>query len=213
MTVDRYAVHAGLNRVQKEFSGYEVSLGVMRGLRGWHIDKYGRLVGMSFRVIWTPGENVARCYKEFLDYECDLCSARVTVSYYNFCRCTWKRKLRNDEHSMKECAHGFYAYHDGIMDYEYNGGPDAVGVIEGWGESVLGTRGFRCSKAKIAALVIKKKSDEPRIREIYPDVPLFSSSRKMLKRHPVDEQLHPSTLLRGVTPDNADDFWTRPATF
>lgn len=56
------------------------------------------------------------------------------------------------EHNMAECSCGFYGFYDGSNDYKSDGTVSAV--VEGYGETVIGTRGFRSMKAKIVALHI-----------------------------------------------------------
>lgn len=53
-------------------------------------------------------------------------------------------------HPIGDCSCGFYAFHDGSNDYHTTTGISAV--VEGYGETVLGTRGFRSQKARIVAL-------------------------------------------------------------
>lgn len=53
-------------------------------------------------------------------------------------------------HDHANCTCGFYAYLNGINGYQSN--CHVIGVIEGYGETTIGTRGFRAQKAKILAL-------------------------------------------------------------
>jgi hypothetical protein len=51
---------------------------------------------------------------------------------------------------------GFYAFYDGSQDY-YGigvGKGTVMGVVEGFGETLIGSRGFRVSKARVVALVV-----------------------------------------------------------
>lgn len=52
-----------------------------------------------------------------------------------------------------ECACGFYAYFAGnVNEYWSPGFAQVAGIIEGTGETVVGTNGFRSSKARIVAM-------------------------------------------------------------
>jgi hypothetical protein len=59
----------------------------------------------------------------------------------------WKRKL---PHYYETCSCGFYAYLNGFN--EYNHATRVTGVIEGYGETLIGSRGFRAQKARILAI-------------------------------------------------------------
>jgi hypothetical protein len=53
-------------------------------------------------------------------------------------------------HEFSTCTCGFYAFLNGHNRYADTN--PVVGIIEGYGETVIGTRGFRSKKAKILAL-------------------------------------------------------------
>lgn len=94
----------------------------------------------------------------------------------------------------EKCTCGFYAYHAPGDSYE-----DAFGVIEGYGIVVVGTQGFRCSKARIIGLHVDKDK-RALVARNYPDIPLLDK-RKQVKG-----------LLRreGIPTPEAlgDEFWT-----
>lgn len=51
-----------------EFSGGpDLAIGSLRGTRAFDVDKLGRLTGVSFKDVWTPGENVAKCHRAEVD--------------------------------------------------------------------------------------------------------------------------------------------------
>lgn len=54
-------------------------------------------------------------------------------------------------HTFEKCECGFYAF-TSEDDPEYMQAGRVLGIIEGYGETLIGTRGFRCSKARILAL-------------------------------------------------------------
>lgn len=179
-----------------EFSGVEFAAGVVTGARSFKVDKLGRLIGITYPSVWMPGENHAKCLIR-------------TVSSYALMYGTGdsvRTSERPDEHSMTTCGHGFYAYYDGSNDYYSEG--YVSGVVEGYGESVIGTRGFRASKARIVALHIP--ADVPTvtrnlIARNYPDVPRFDTFDAMVSAFPTDDG------GKGLNPETDPDFWTRQA--
>jgi hypothetical protein len=111
---------------------------------------------------------------------------------------------RRKRDTLADCSHGFYGYYDGSNDY-YKAGM-VMGVIEGYGETVIGTRGFRCMKARIVAIRIPKHVPD-RLRKLvirnYPDLPVFDTFKAMVAEFPPDD------AGSGITPDTDPDFWTR----
>lgn len=47
----------------EHFSGVGLAPGSVRGVRSFGIDKWGRLTGVVYTQVWTPGENEAVCRK------------------------------------------------------------------------------------------------------------------------------------------------------
>lgn len=184
-----------------EFDGRtaEFAAGVVTGTRSFGIDRLGRLRGVAYDVVWKPGENVAQCLER--EYNVDLTTLGVRVGG-GFT----VKPSRAPSHSMDRCAHGFYGYYEGSNDYYEPG--RVMGVIEAYGEAVIGSRGFRASKARIVALHIPDKVPAPAralIRRNYKDVAFFDSFESMVAEFPPDDAGH------GVSPDNDPDFWTREA--
>lgn len=107
-------------------------------------------------------------------------------------------------HSLDGCSCGFYAYFNSSSN-EYFSLSSVTGIIEGYGETNIGTKGFRCAKAKIVALYVppKSKTSEKGLRKIvvsqtnvgftdeqismitknYPDVEIFSNYDMMIHKH------------------------------
>lgn len=118
------------------------------------------------------------------------------------------------------CLCGFYAYFDGLNDYMVTG--RIAAVVEGYGTYMLGTRGFRSSKARLLGLIVPKfgryegasfstaSADVmspavlARVVHNYPDVPFYASQDEAIEAHPLHEPDLP-------TPEMFDDFWTRSA--
>lgn len=170
-----------------EFAGLDFALGTVRGFRTWNVDIAGKLSPLHQTGQWVPGENraVCRAYgskEKVPEIEGETFSDRqVRVK-------EWQRN-----HEMIECQHGFYAYFDGTnLQADYK--PTVNGVIEGYGEVLIGTKGFRASKARILALSIEPYAgmwnlDQfvvDKIRRNYPGIPFFESAFAMQAEYPAD---------------------------
>lgn len=105
----------------------------IRGIRSWRLNPDGTLVG-SWGGIWVPGQNTAECRRA------------TTVTYFNpgaihLARCSGV---------ALKCTCGFYAFWSGFFEtITYN---TIVGVISGWGKTIIHDKGFRSEHAKILAL-------------------------------------------------------------
>lgn len=228
---DGASAGTGAGMSLEEFSGIEqmiepnleqagFAVGVVRGVRSFNVDKLGRLRGISYSQIWVPGENEAECRAQAVDlYQ----ATQQRLSYYfdsinvnggvyvptqRWITGTNEAEARESSkaHSLSDCKHGFYAYYDGSNDYR---DADRVSaVIEGYGETVIGTRGFRCMKARIVALQIPE-TVKPHIARMvarnYPAVPILETFEQMVSEFP------PDSAGNELTPDTDPDFWTRRA--
>lgn len=186
---------APVRRPAGEFDGASFAAGVVTGTRSFDVDKLGRLVGVSYSVVWTPGENQAKCM--FRDEFGAMLYGRGRPEL---------REARREPHSIADCAHGFYGYYEGSNDF-YEAGR-VMAVVEGYGETIVGTRGFRASKARIVALHIPsdvKLGRRQLIARNYPGIPIFESFDAMVSEFPPDDGGH------GLNPDTDPDFWTREA--
>lgn len=160
-------VSAGMD---PSFSGLEFAAGTAKGARSFRVDELGRLTGIHFPQVWTPGENVAEC----------------------------RASEPHKEGGFPDCRCGFYGYYDGSNNY-YRAGYIS-GVVEGYGEAVMGSRGFRVMKARIVALSVD--SNVPvnvayLVRRNYASIPQFDSFARMVAEFPTDCDLRsPGTDLR-----------------
>jgi hypothetical protein len=183
-----------------EFSGPAFAEGVVRGARSWNVDKLGRLTGVTFKQVWRPGENTAECRAREDDF-----AYRVStlLSYGRQVEVDLTPKAR-EAHSMVSCKCGFYGYYEGSNDYHST---DRVsGVVEGFGESIIGTRGFRVAKARIVALQIPRGFPDhlaKLVRRNYAEIPFFDSFEVMVGEFTPDAGGHE------MTPDTDPEFWTR----
>lgn len=195
-----------------EVSDYEFAVGSVKGLRGWDMDDQGRLTGVTHRVVWTPGENVAQCRDLGGKYEpCpkqveaekerkanERGSSWLEPSIY-FYGCDDPVCVPGKGHFVAgtearhafdaDCECGFWAYD------EENHRPHGVvtGIIEAYGKVTIGTRGFRAEKARIVALTRERPIDEEgdlslskwlRLKALYPDVAFYDDHDDMLMTHP-----------------------------
>jgi hypothetical protein len=114
----------------------EFAAGSVTGTRWWNLATTGNRVqlnGAAYQPLrhgWRPGENTARCPFPVLhrDRGC-----RVP------CECG--------------CGCGFWAYW--LLDatgYGLSFSRPVLGVVEGYGTTTIGERGFRCARARIAGL-------------------------------------------------------------
>lgn len=196
------------------FAGLGTAQEPVTGLRNWRIDKFGRLTGVTFRdAVWTPGENTATCLRnDSADGVLTQIMLQLQLQQQSY---FWGKSgqppvqietvRRDDGHDMEKCPHGFYAYYDGSRDYHEKG--DVTGIIQGYGETLVGTRGFRCAKARILAIKFSGSINESvrsRICAAYPDVAVFRSLNDMLAEYPTsagDAEFGP----------HHPDFWTKKA--
>jgi len=173
----------------------EFAAGVVTGTRSFDVDKLGRLVGVAFATVWMPGENVARCMQR-----------PDPMAYLMGREPGPLREAQRPAHSLAECPHGFYGYYEGSNDYYESG--RVMGVVEAYGETVIGTRGFRASKARIVALHVPSDVSVGTRRLLarnYPELPVFDSFAAMVAEFPPDDG------GEGINPANDPDFWTREA--
>ncbi len=163
------------------------AVGALSGVRLWHLDLpgFGGLSGGTaagavdglltgvFGGIWHPGENVAVCGG----------GQRPPAGH-------------PDPVPARECGCGFWAYwlpRDALRsDYRE---AEVIGIMQGYGRTQIGTRGCRCSKARVLAVHVRaKRLDSPRaslraetVAEMlgrYYGVPWYASLEEMLAAHP-----------------------------
>lgn len=221
----------------EEFTGLGFAPGSVKGVRSFRVDKFGRLTGIHYRQVWRPEENVAECRKDegpsgvMGGIYTGLMSASgwsslvggaggavpQTVTFYadthtkrgrgkGHVVSVQKQLPEPPAHTMADCQCGFYGYFDGSDDYHDNGTVSAV--VEAYGETIIGTRGFRAMKAKIVALHINDKDLSPafmrKIRNNYDGIAFFDSFESMVAEFPPDLSLEPS-------PKSDPSFWEREA--
>lgn len=170
------------------FSSLGFVPGVVRGARSFKVSPDGHLTGLVYPQVWTTGENVATCRAGQSGVAPYLPSAPA--------------KADLTEHRLLECKCGFHAYYDGSNDY-YRA-EHVAGVIEGYGQTVIGTRGFRSTKTRLLALCVPRdiaSAVYPRggpihyrlqhevlelVSAMYPGVPLLPTFEDMVTEFPPD---------------------------
>lgn len=141
--------------------GPELVLGAARGRRAFHLGPDGWLRGVTYRVPWEPGENVARCM--VTKYQPIEPQRRMP----NIGGWVYKDGVPELEAAPgfvptpcngmeKDCTCGFYAYHRGNETYMavVPDGLRVEGVVEAYGKVVMGPLGFRAQKARVLAVCL-----------------------------------------------------------
>lgn len=165
-----------------DFGDFEFAAGSLYGHRMWLPGPDGALCGMTYSLSpWTSGLNEAQCLAFKTHCPCEVCA-------------TWERfQFPEPEHIAAHTC-GFYAYYRG-MESMYSISNAARycphGVIEGFGLTVVGTKGFRCTKARIKGLYIPRPGLPPEMLEHvaghYQDIPQFDSPDALYEAFPPSE--------------------------
>lgn len=141
-----------------DFSG-PLAVGTVRGARSFEVDAYGRLHGIYYPAIWVPGENASHCFGQSAAAPYQAFAQAISSVMYTLpsppAPKTTKPLPASKEHSLDRCTCGFYGYFDGSNDY---GAPSRIsGIVEGYGRTVIGSRGFRSEKARLVALCVERR--------------------------------------------------------
>lgn len=174
--------------VVEQFGQRPFVAGTLTGLRAFLVTPSGGLTGVMHRDLWTPAVNIAQCHAPRMMFPPQLIAA-VSKS---------QKAPEPYVHTYVglDCTCGFYAYFDGSNDYlhqrAWHLGAHVAGIVEGWGKCVVGTRGFRCEKVRLRALILPAGHGEPdlatlleRVRDSYPSVPWFESQPAALAEFPL----------------------------
>jgi hypothetical protein len=145
----------------RDFDGFPMAVGEVYGLRVWRVDEYGRLRARHVAAPpWRPGENTATCEASV------AMGGFVTASFGGPSGPGFTVQMEPaperpshatapDEH----CKCGFYAYTQPLAALA-DSGAVVIGVIRGTGRTLIGTKGFRCEKAEIVALLDPRAEDD-----------------------------------------------------
>jgi hypothetical protein len=117
------------------------AIGRIRGVRRFNIDAVtGLLRGPVVPYVWNDGVNIAEC-------------TPITPFYFGC-----------ERPARVECTCGFYACFGKVPPGSRF---SVLSIIEGFGRTVIGERGFRAEKARIVCLIFPRRSS--RLRPAYPD--------------------------------------------
>ncbi|TFV90434.1 hypothetical protein [Blastococcus sp. CT_GayMR16] len=200
----------------RDFDGldFDLAVGEVYGLRIWNMDEYGRLRArhVSFARPWRPGINTATCFAGH--YKAGRGSGVFIGPNGGFSVVAppppSEEEVPPPEHPApaEHCKCGFYAYTIPSHDVEDSAG--VVGLVRGTGRTLIGSKGFRCEKAEIAALLDPGVTTgslggcrwmRDRLTALYPDVPLLGSRDALRDFAPITPTM----------PDPAsDEFWSLP---
>lgn len=111
---------------------FDFTLGHVTGVRGFKLDQYDRLVGVTKRKVFKPGVNIATCGTEPTDDIADHC-----------------------------CGYYAYFQEEGTNDPNFYNA-EVGAIVRGYGRTVVGTKGFRAEKADLVALFpLEKEKPKP----------------------------------------------------
>lgn len=186
-----------------QYTGYELTIGSVYGVRWFQPDEFGRLRACVYsKAIWKPGENIAECRRgddaqrnAIYASSTAVYGSSITLGspgvYYtappspSLAKAALEGGADRDNHSAPHdmCRCGFYAFAENCDDGGYARGgngyygfetPPIPGIIECYGRTIIGTKGLRCEKARIVALV----TDRADIKALYPDVRYYKPTEK-----------------------------------
>jgi hypothetical protein len=153
------------NETQRSCTGFEFTAGSVFGIRQWAVmslDLDDAVLFGNNDVPWVGRAMTASCVGG---------------------------RLRKPHTAPEErCTCGIYGwYAPTAFPQPYSG--SVVGVIEGTGRTLMGSKGFRCEHARIMAFTVIASPREQWgcLRDRYPGVPVFDSTDKMLAEFPLTE--------------------------
>ena len=181
---------------------YDLAPGSVFGVRWWSLRDDGMLGGVM--AAWQPGPNTATCLAP--------ASSRrsTTLAFRHWAAGSGPAVMPDDlmhgeseplpECSVpnEDCTCGFYAFWNPDEQSQVSVRFPVLGVIEGFGRTLIGDRGFRCEKARIVALHVPTdpfgRSDLALIAEVEEAlaeryvVPVYATKRLMLVKHPLTKE-------------------------
>lgn len=215
-----------------EFTGqeFEFAVGSLQGLRAWDVDDLGRLHGVTHREVWRPGENVSIC-KTTIKTPCPRPTlnrgsrpaepergrkkkrrdtVEFTVSFTPSVPCGDPSCMGGYHYGPPShrfdpsCACGFWAYDEASFTPQ----GEIVGVIDAYGKTTIGTKGFRAEKARILGLSRVDRNGKAlsrslifRLASLYPEVAFFDDLDALI-------DAHDGVLKSWAEVD--DGFWLNP---
>lgn len=131
-----------------QFADRPFVAGSLIGIRSFGLTAGFLAAPLRAHMIWGNGENLARCALTTRKFQIGLPTGDHQIAGMG-CQC------------------GFYAYFRVGHNPHHTQG-NVLGLIEGYGVATVGSRGFRCSKARIVALI-----GQPEQFPRYPGIPVF----------------------------------------
>lgn len=162
-----------------EFGLFEFSVGSTVGIREFDVDSLGRLTGVTHKVVWKPGENLAQCKRIKNTTLCTEEHEHVSWQYLRGMGSTYQPDPSSTKRAMMnyvpglctepdpcegldpDCGCGFYAYYGDVSAYRGMTDVTVTGVVECFGKTIVGTKGFRAEKGRILALCFPEQKPEP----------------------------------------------------
>lgn len=143
-----------------DFNDRLFCMGSLVGVRSFGVDALGRLVGPAQGGVFKPGDNEAGCNRATLpshvaeEYRKAIQAMSYTIAGATGMGFPTGYRIEGAPHEVasKECHCGYYAYFDEGGNPHHNEG-NVLGLIEGYGVTTVGSRGFRSAKAKLVALI------------------------------------------------------------
>jgi hypothetical protein len=150
-----------------EFSGTELLVGEIVGLRTFRIDDSGLLLPLYSDGAWYDGTNSAVC-------------APPTGHH------------PGGPHSVPDadCECGFYAYGTAADASRNRHTRHVQAIVSCWGDVVAGTRGLRAQYARIDAIWINPAAPDwlrKRVAARYPSARMYADRAAMVAEHPLTE--------------------------
>lgn len=183
-----------------QFSDRPFAIGSMFGIRSFRVRADGTLTGVVYQSRWHAGVNDGECRS--LNRGSYLARSGASMAELSWAmeklnaslqrRVLLKKRPKPwspPPHTIGElgCTCGYYAYfHDAYNPHHHPG--NMLGIIEGFGVMTVGSRGFRCAKARIRALIVEHPDqgfDLAKVMPKYPDVRVFSSIGDALAEFPL----------------------------
>lgn len=150
----------------------------------------GWLTGHYYRQVFDPVEvNTAQCRK---DGGYKAFPSKVDSPLRAPMMPDWGVYPEFTKEHMLDCSCGFYAFYNQSNDYNPFSKPNlglVSGVIEGFGQVLVGPRGFRCQRCQLVALHIPKNYPPQfeAVIERYKNVPMFSNAHDMVFEFPCED--------------------------
>lgn len=200
-----------------EFSDRPFAAGSLFGIRSFRVDSEGQLTGCVVERAWRTGVNEAGCHRPvdtaWQSFAQIAVAASVSAAEFQWAAMRLSAQMTgrvlltkrpkppprpatrivelppHDVGSLT-CTCGFYAYFD-LGHNPHHSASNVLGVIEGYGITTVGSRGFRASKARIRALIGPPRVLDPQ----YDGIPWFPSVDAALTEFPLTPVEQPEPVV------------------